>query len=74
MRTVILDTVGILTSAGVLFIVAAGLTLVFGAMRLINIAHGSLYMIGAFVMTTVAGVATGLRFWLRWSLRRRSSG
>ncbi len=33
-------------------------------MRLINIAHGSLYMIGAFVMTTVAGVATGLRFWL----------
>lgn len=32
-----------------LFLLAAGLTLVFGIMDLINLAHGSLYMIGAFV-------------------------
>lgn len=32
-----------------LFLLAAGLTLVFGIMGLINLAHGSLYMIGAFV-------------------------
>ncbi|MDR2837309.1 MAG: branched-chain amino acid ABC transporter permease, partial [Azonexus sp.] len=31
-----------------LFLLAAGLTLVFGIMDLINLAHGSLYMIGAF--------------------------
>ena len=31
-----------------LFLMAAGLTLVFGIMNLINLAHGSLYMAGAF--------------------------
>ena len=63
MRTVILDTVGILSSAGGLFIVSVGLTLVFGAMRLINIAHGSFYMLGAFLMTTLVGVKSGITFW-----------
>jgi branched-chain amino acid transport system permease protein len=38
-----------------LFLMAAGLTLVFGVMGLINLAHGSLYMIGAFVCAWVAG-------------------
>lgn len=36
-----------------LFLMAAGLTLVFGIMGLINLAHGSLYMIGAYVAATV---------------------
>ena len=31
-----------------LFLMAAGLTLVFGIMNMINLAHGSLYMIGAY--------------------------
>ncbi len=31
-----------------LFLLAAGLTLVFGIMDLVNLAHGSLYMIGAY--------------------------
>lgn len=42
-----------LTRAGLLFIVSAGLSLVFGAMRVINLAHGSLYMLGAFTASTV---------------------
>jgi len=45
-----------------LFLTAAGLTLVFGVMGLINLAHGSLYMTGAFVCALVAGL-TG-SFWV----------
>ncbi|RWR30996.1 branched-chain amino acid ABC transporter permease [Sinirhodobacter populi] len=45
-----------------LFLLAAGLTLIFGIMGVINLAHGSFYMIGAFVGTWVAG-ATG-NYWL----------
>lgn len=39
-----------------LFLMAAGLTLIFGVMGLINLAHGSLYMVGAFVAAWVAGL------------------
>jgi branched-chain amino acid transport system permease protein len=35
-----------------LFLLAAGLTLVFGIMDMINLAHGSLYMVGAYLMAT----------------------
>ena len=45
-----------------LFLLAAGLTLVFGIMDMINLAHGSLYMIGAYLMATLAE-ATG-SFWV----------
>ncbi len=45
-----------------LFLLAAGLTLVFGIMDMINLAHGSLYMIGAYLTATLTA-ATG-SFWL----------
>lgn len=38
-----------------LFLMSAGLTLIFGIMQVINLAHGSFYMIGAYVCATVAG-------------------
>src|SRR5208282_3907286 len=37
-----------------LFLLAAGLTLIFGIMDLVNLAHGSLYMIGAYFAATFA--------------------
>jgi branched-chain amino acid transport system permease protein len=45
-----------------LFLLAAGLTLIFGIMGVINLAHGSLYMVGAYAGTYVA-TETG-SFWL----------
>ena len=49
------------------FIVAAGLTLVFGVLRVINFAHGSFYMLGAFLSFSVAallGAQGQAGFWL----------
>src|SRR5438309_3386039 len=60
----VLFAVGGLSTAAYLFIVSAGLSLVFGALRVINMAHGSLYMIAAFLTVVVAsqiGLVTG--FW-----------
>src|SRR2546421_1050382 len=60
----LLFEVGALSTAAYLFIVSAGLSLVFGALRVINMAHGSLYMIAAFVTVVVAtqlGAVAG--FW-----------
>lgn len=54
-----------LSRAMILFIVSAGLSFILGVLRVPNVAHGSLYMIGAF---TAFSIATGLKtaggFWL----------
>jgi branched-chain amino acid transport system permease protein len=38
-----------LTLAGLYFVIASGFTLIFGLMRVVNMAHGSLYLLGAYV-------------------------
>jgi branched-chain amino acid transport system permease protein len=47
----------------VLFLLAAGLSMVMGLMGITNMAHGALYMVGAYVGWTIV-VQTGLNFWL----------
>lgn len=51
-----------LSQAAILFFIACGLTLIFGIMRIINFAHGGLFMVGAYVgYSTVAYTGS---FWL----------
>lgn len=45
--------------ASVLFLIAAGLSLIFGVMRIVNLAHGSLYAVGAYVTAWLIGQAIG---------------
>ncbi|GEO81709.1 ABC transporter permease [Pararhodospirillum oryzae] len=59
---VIGQTLGGLASASSLFLVAAGLSIIFGVTRVVNFAHGTLYMLGAYLAWTLA-VPLGLGFW-----------
>src|SRR5688572_3381066 len=55
-----------LTAAMFLFLIASGLSLIFGVLRVLNFAHGSFYMIGAYaayqVVQWIAADTPG-RFW-----------
>jgi branched-chain amino acid transport system permease protein len=55
-----------LTTAMFLFLIASGLSLVFGVMRVLNFAHGSFYMLGAYIAWQVVQwlQPSGGRFWL----------
>ena len=53
MTYLITQTLNGLFSAGLLFLIASGLTLAFGVMRIVNIAHGSFYMLGVYVAYSV---------------------
>jgi branched-chain amino acid transport system permease protein len=50
----------------ILFLMASGLTLVFGVMRVVNFAHGSFYMLGAYMAfsLTQAFASTPANFWI----------
>ena len=47
------QTLNGLFSAALLFLIASGLTLIFGVMRIVNIAHGSFYMLGVYIASSV---------------------
>lgn len=51
-----------LTYASWLFIVALGLTLVFGVLKILNVAHGSFYALGAYAAATLVGWFASLQF------------
>ena len=53
-----------LAGASSLFLVAAGLSLIFGVTRIVNFAHGSFYMLGIYIAYTLAGkLGGGAWFW-----------
>ena len=49
----IVQTLNSLALGGLLFLLAAGFSLIFGLMRIANLTHGSLYMLGAYVGVSV---------------------
>ena len=49
MENLVLQALSGLASASSLFLVASGLTVIFGVSRVVNFAHGSLYMLGAYL-------------------------
>jgi branched-chain amino acid transport system permease protein len=50
-----------ITLGGLLFLLSAGFSLIFGLMRIPNLMHGSFFMLGAYLGTTF--LARGLNFW-----------
>jgi len=52
-----------ITLGGLLFLLSAGFSLIFGLMRIPNLTHGSLFMLGAYLGVTFA-VWYGLNFWV----------
>jgi branched-chain amino acid transport system permease protein len=59
-------TVNSITFGGLLFLLSAGFSLIFGLMRIPNLTHGSLFMIGAYVGATLVVGLVGykMNFWV----------
>jgi branched-chain amino acid transport system permease protein len=57
MAIVLIQLLNSLFYASVLFLIAAGLSLIFGVMNIVNLAHGSLYAIGAYITAWLVGQA-----------------
>jgi branched-chain amino acid transport system permease protein len=59
----VLNTLNAISYGAILFLLASGFSLIFGVMGVLNLSHGALYMVGAYVGWTLA-VKNGLNFWL----------
>jgi branched-chain amino acid transport system permease protein len=57
----LLLAVNSITLGGLLFLLSAGFSLIFGLMRIPNLTHGSFFMLGAYLATSL--IARGLDFW-----------
>jgi branched-chain amino acid transport system permease protein len=53
---ILAQCLGALSQAAILFFIACGLTLIFGIMRIVNFAHGVIFMLGAYVGYTAAAL------------------
>ena len=67
-----------LAGAASLFLIAAGLSLIFGVTRIVNFAHGSFTMLGAYMAVSLSGalmpILGGLGFWLALPLAALGAG
>lgn len=57
MDVLVVQTLNALYYASVLFLIASGLSLIYGVMGIVNMAHGSLFALGAFVTATITQYA-----------------
>jgi branched-chain amino acid transport system permease protein len=57
MDTLAIHALNALLYASVMFLIAGGLSLIYGVMRIVNLAHGNLYAFGAYVAAWAAGIA-----------------
>jgi branched-chain amino acid transport system permease protein len=60
MDTLVIQTLNSIFYAAVLFLIAAGLSLIYGVMRIVNLAHGTFYALGAYVSAWAVGTVFGL--------------
>ena len=83
MNAVVTILIDGLTYASWLFIVAVGLTLVFGVLKILNIAHGSFYAVGAYAAASFVGWAATMKWapgfrisrnWSNWAEAIRPRG
>ncbi|MEY5003510.1 MAG: hypothetical protein RL678_1319, partial [Pseudomonadota bacterium] len=66
LSSLLLQLLNGLAGASSLFLVAAGLSLIFGVTRIVNFAHGSLTMLGLYMAISVSewlGTSSGWGFW-----------
>ncbi len=59
METLIIHLLNALLYASVMFLIASGLSLIYGVMRIINLAHGNLYAVGAYATAWAVGSVLG---------------
>jgi branched-chain amino acid transport system permease protein len=60
MEILIIQILNAIFQAASLFLIAAGLSLIYGVMRIVNLAHGNFYAFGAYVTAWTVGTATAL--------------
>jgi branched-chain amino acid transport system permease protein len=58
----LIQTLNSLALGGLLFLLSSGFSLIFGLQRIPNLAHGALFMLGAYIGTSL--LARGVDFWL----------
>src|SRR5215471_21864093 len=59
MDTIVIHALNALLYASVLFLIAGGLSLIYGVMRIVNLAHGNLYAVGAYATAWAVGRMVG---------------
>ena len=67
-REAVLLTLNGISFGALLFLLSSGFTLIFGLMRIVNLAHGAFYLVGGYVALSM--LRSGANFWIalvgRW--------